>query len=76
MSASPDLTWSGQIPPKLLSSKEEGVPVPAGSTFEVHSGGGGGWGDPRRRSPSALEVDRENGFATKSHERHDSGTAR
>ena len=50
---------------RLLGSKEEGVPVPAGSSFSVHSGGGGGWGDPASRTPEALERDRRNGFMSR-----------
>jgi N-methylhydantoinase B len=40
-----------------LESKVEGLPVPPGSTFEVHSGGGGGWGEPAKRSASARAND-------------------
>ena len=49
---------------KLLGSKQEGVPVPAGSVFEVHAGGGGGWGDPAERSAQARRRDRRDGFVT------------
>lgn len=45
-----------------LASKREGIPVPAGSTFEVHSGGGGGWGPPAERAPDARRKDRRDGF--------------
>ena len=34
---------------RVLKTKEEGVPVRAGSVFDVRSGGGGGWGAPDRR---------------------------
>lgn len=40
-----------------LASKIEGLPVPPGSQFEVHSGGGGGWGPPDKRSPDARQRD-------------------
>jgi N-methylhydantoinase B/oxoprolinase/acetone carboxylase alpha subunit len=33
--------------------------------FLVESGGGGGYGDPRRRAPAARAYDRENGFVTR-----------
>lgn len=51
--------------PQLLSSKDEGIPVPAGSSFQVHSGGGGGWGTPEQRAPEARSKDRRDGFVTR-----------
>ena len=50
---------------QVLGTKQEGVPVAPGSTFEVHSGGGGGWGDPALRSPDARRRDRRDGIATR-----------
>jgi len=47
--------------PVALATKEEGLSVAPGTLFEVHSGGGGGWGDPALRSPKAREADRKNG---------------
>ena len=47
-----------------LKTKQEGLHVPAGSTFEVHSGGGGGWGDSNKREQSAREKDIQNGIVT------------
>ena len=47
---------------QLLASKIEGLPVPAGSTFLVRSGGGGGWGPPGERDPAARRTDIENEF--------------
>jgi N-methylhydantoinase B len=44
--------------PRLLPSKREGIPVPAGSVFSVFAGGGGGWGDPTRRDAAARARDR------------------
>ncbi len=46
--------------PHVLASKIEGLPVPPGSTFEVHSGGGGGWGQPENRDPEARKHDHTN----------------
>ncbi|MFD1514010.1 hydantoinase B/oxoprolinase family protein [Halomarina rubra] len=46
--------------------------VPAGTTVVVRTPGGGGYGDPRRRSDAARERDRANGVggdATDAHER-------
>ncbi|MEM7255641.1 MAG: hydantoinase B/oxoprolinase family protein [Pseudomonadota bacterium] len=50
--------------PIVLATKDEGIPVPAGSKFVVHSGGGGGWGAPGERDPAQTESDIENGFVT------------
>ena len=50
---------------KVLSTKHEGIVVPPGTVFEVHAGGGGGWGDPRERSPEARRRDRREGFVTR-----------
>jgi len=38
-----------------LKTKQAGLPVAPGDVFRVHSGGGGGWGDPAARDPM-LEV--------------------
>jgi N-methylhydantoinase B len=48
--------------PKVLSTKQEGLDVPPGTVFEVHSAGGGGWGAPDERRPEAIAKDRANGF--------------
>jgi len=45
-----------------LKTKEVGIQVHPGDVFVVHSGGGGGWGNPRQRRPEAQAADRENGF--------------
>ncbi len=50
--------------PVRLASKIEGQPVPPGTTFEIHSGGGGGWGPPDERSEPARRRDLRNGFVT------------
>ena len=49
----------------MLLTKEVGVPVRPGDVFLVESGGGGGYGDPRQRTPEARAYDRENGFVTR-----------
>lgn len=46
----------------VLSTKEEGVVVEPGVTFEILSGGGGGWGNPADRSQTARENDGRNGL--------------
>ena len=50
---------------QVLGSKQEGIPIAPGSTFEVHSGGGGGWGDPALRLPQARRRDRRDGIVTR-----------
>jgi len=51
--------------PLTLKTKQEGVPVPAGSVFDVKSGGGGGWGDPKARSRAERAADRRAGLPAK-----------
>jgi N-methylhydantoinase B len=48
----------------VLHTKTVGITVAPGDRFLVHSGGGGGWGDPSKRSPDARTRDAENGFTT------------
>lgn len=49
---------------EVLASKVEGLAVPPGTTFEVHSGGGGGWGPPGERDGEARERDILNGLVS------------
>ncbi|WP_137391164.1 hydantoinase B/oxoprolinase family protein [Rhodoligotrophos defluvii] len=42
-----------------LKTKEYGIEINAGDLLDINSGGGGGWGDPARRSPDARKRDRE-----------------
>jgi N-methylhydantoinase B len=51
---------------RVLRTKEVGIPVAPGDVFLVESGGGGGWGDPRKRSAEARAADLANGFVTPS----------
>jgi N-methylhydantoinase B len=48
-----------------LHTKQEGLTVAPGTVFEVHSGGGGGWGDPRERSSDAHERDLRDGLTSR-----------
>ena len=50
---------------RILRTKEVGIVVRPGDVFLVESGGGGGYGDPRQRTPEARAYDRENGFVTR-----------
>ncbi|MBS0243066.1 MAG: hydantoinase B/oxoprolinase family protein, partial [Proteobacteria bacterium] len=46
----------------VLYTKSVGVEIHPGDRLIVHSGGGGGWGDPKKRSPEAHARDAENGM--------------
>ena len=48
-----------------LKTKEVGIEILSGDTLVVHSGGGGGWGDPAKRDAAATARDIENGIVTK-----------
>ncbi|RVU13788.1 hydantoinase B/oxoprolinase family protein [Methylobacterium oryzihabitans] len=50
--------------PRVLKTKETGIPVRPGDVFEVRSGGGGGWGPPEARDPAARERDRAEGLVS------------
>jgi len=50
---------------RMLKTKEVGIPVQPGDVFFIESAGGGGWGDPRRRTPEARAADLDNGFVTR-----------
>lgn len=50
---------------RLLGTKEEGILVPPGTVFEVHSAGGGGWGEPAARNEQARKRERRDGFVTR-----------
>lgn len=49
---------------QILTTKQEGLLVPPGTVFEIHSGGGGGWGDPDKRSQDARQQNQRDGFVT------------
>lgn len=51
-------------PAQVLASKIEGVQVPAGSRFSIHSGGGGGYGPNAARTPAAREAEQQAGLST------------
>ena len=48
-----------------LRTKEVGIDVPPGAVFVVESGGGGGWGDPRKRTAGERAADAESGFVSR-----------
>jgi N-methylhydantoinase B len=49
---------------RVLQTKEVGIEVPPGAVFRVLSGGGGGWGEPRRRPAVERAADLASGFVT------------
>ena len=49
---------------EVLATKREGITVPPGTVFEVHSAGGGGWGSPAERDPADRDRDRMNGYVS------------
>ena len=49
---------------RVLRTKEVGVEVAPGAVFLVESGGGGGWGDPRKRTAAERAADVENEVVT------------
>ncbi len=53
-------------PPRVIKTKEVGIPIRPGDVFMVESGGGGGWGDPKKRSREARAHDVELGFVSAS----------
>lgn len=50
------------VPPQL--SKDQGIVLHAGDVIDVHTPGGGGYGDPARRKPEALARDIAAGYYT------------
>jgi N-methylhydantoinase B len=52
-------------PDRPLKTKETGVVVHPGDVIEAHSGGGGGFGDPARRSAASRAHDLELGLVSK-----------
>ena len=48
-----------------LSSKTASLPLAAGETIRIETGGGGGFGDPSDRDPAALAADLRDGKLTR-----------
>lgn len=49
---------------EVLGTKTVGIEIHPGDRLLIHSGGGGGWGDPKARAPKARASDIDNGFVT------------
>ncbi|KAB2848771.1 MAG: hydantoinase B/oxoprolinase family protein [Hyphomicrobiaceae bacterium] len=52
-------------PDRPLKTKETGIDILPGDVIHAHSGGGGGWGDPAKRTAEARARDLELGFVTR-----------
>jgi N-methylhydantoinase B len=50
-------------------SKGTAIRIPKGATFELSTGGGGGYGPAADRHPDAIEEDVQNGYITEKHAR-------
>lgn len=57
----------------VLTERPEEFAVPAGTLLSLHTGGGGGYGDPFARDPSAVLDDIENALITADQARDDYG---
>jgi N-methylhydantoinase B len=58
------LLYSGNDAPRAIKTKETGLVIRPGDRLVLESGGGGGWGDPKKRDPAAIAEDVANGFVT------------
>ncbi len=47
---------------EVLGTKTVGIAIEPGDRLSIHSGGGGGWGDPANREPDDRERDKSNGL--------------
>ncbi len=47
---------------RVLRTKETGIAIAPGDVLDVKAGGGGGWGNPAKRSPAARQRDADDGF--------------
>ena len=57
-----DYRLTGEAGSRALKTKEFGIAIAAGDRLEIRSGGGGGWGDPARRSVEARQHDAIHGY--------------
>jgi N-methylhydantoinase B len=56
--------YSDTQPPRAIKTKETGLVIHPNDVLILESGGGGGWGHPAERDPSAVARDAANGFVT------------
>jgi len=60
---------------KVSPSKFAGVTINPGDRVWLYNGGGGGWGDPRKRDRAKIEQDIREGWVTRERAERDYGTA-
>ena len=53
------------VPATALAGKQSAIPVAAGDVVRMHSGGGGGLGDPLEREPERVRIDVRDGSTTR-----------
>jgi N-methylhydantoinase B len=59
------LLYSGNQPARAIKTKETGLVIRPGDRLVLESGGGGGWGNPKKHDPAAIARDVENGFVSR-----------
>ena len=64
------LTCSCRTVTRTFVGKATGLRIPKGATFEIHCGGGGGYGPPSERDPELVRADVREGYVTEAHARH------
>jgi len=69
------ITRPGETEPETLATKDLVKDVPAGTLYYQISGGGGGWGDPRKRPPEKVLQDVRNHKVSLEAARRDYGVA-
>jgi N-methylhydantoinase B len=58
------MLYSGDEEPRPIRTKETGLVIHPGDRLLLESGGGGGWGDPSRRSADARAHEQLSGFVS------------
>src|SRR5438128_4498568 len=59
--------YSSNNEPRPIRTKETGLVIRPGDRLVLESGGGGGWGDPDKRTAEGRSRDIESGFVTSPH---------
>jgi N-methylhydantoinase B len=59
------MLYANDRPPRAIRTKEVGLVIHPNDVLMLESGGGGGWGHPAERDPTAGASDIESGFVTK-----------
>lgn len=56
--------WAQGTPPPVEAKKDR-IPVQAGDLVHLHTGAGGGYGDPTERAPEDVRVDVLRGYVSR-----------